>query len=107
VAFVLGVVMIVIATESGLASYDDSVFTMHVVQHLILMNVAPILLALGAPVTLALQASRRRTQQRLLRLLHSRVVETLTFPVVAAGIAYVTMIVYFLTPVYVFSEQHP
>ena len=45
VAFALGVVMIVIATESGLASYDDSVFTMHVVQHLLLMNVAPILCA--------------------------------------------------------------
>ena len=58
-------------------------------------------------MTLALQASRRRTQQGLLRLLHSRVVETVTFPVVAAVIAYVTMIVYFLTPVYVFSEQHP
>jgi cytochrome c oxidase assembly factor CtaG len=107
VTFVLGVLTIVIATESGLASYDDSVFTMHVIQHLLLMNVAPILLALGAPMTLALQASRRRTQQRLLRLLHSRVVETVTFPVVAAIITYVTMIVYFLTPVYVFSEQHP
>ena len=107
VAFVLGVVAIVIATESGLASYDDSVFTMHVIQHLLLMNLAPILLVLGAPMTLALQASHRPTQQRLLRLLHSRVVEAITFPVVAAVITYVTMIIYFLTPVYVFSEQHP
>jgi putative membrane protein len=72
-----------------------------------LMNLAPILLALGAPMTVALQASHRPTKQRLLRLLHSRVVEAITFPVVAAGITYVTMIIYFLTPVYIFSEQHP
>jgi putative copper resistance protein D len=106
-SFGTGIVTVFIATGSGLASYDDSVFVMHVIQHLLLMNVAPIFLALGAPVTLALQASERGTQTRILGLLHSKVVKAVTFPVVTAVMSYVTMLVYFLTPIYVYSQQHP
>ena len=60
---------IFIATGSGLASYEGQNFVAHVVQHLLLMTFAPILLALGAPVSLALQASREPAQQRLSSLL--------------------------------------
>ena len=55
-SFITGVVLIWVATGSGLASYDDSVFEMHVIQHLLLMNFAPIFIALGAPLTMATQA---------------------------------------------------
>jgi putative copper resistance protein D len=71
------------------------------------MNLAPILIALSAPVTLALQASRRATQERLLRVVHHPVVAFLTHPLVAASLAYLTMIGYFLTPFYGFSLEHP
>ena len=97
----------VIAVQSGLASYDDEVFAVHVVQHLLLMNFAPILYALSAPVTLALQASSRPTQQRLLKVLHHPVVEFVTNPVFVVLVTYGTMIVYFLTPFYNFSLEHP
>jgi len=106
-SFLGGSALIVVAVQSGLASYDDSVFTMHVVQHLLLMNFAPVLLALAAPVTLALQSSSRRTQQLLLRILHLRVVEAVTHPAVVVTAAYGTMLVYFLTPFYRFSLEHP
>ena len=72
----------IVAVQSGLAAYDDEVFAAHVVQHLLLMNFAPILFALSAPMTLALQASGRPTQQRLLKVLHHPVVEFVTNPVV-------------------------
>ena len=106
-SFVGGLVLVMVAVQSGLASYDDSVFAMHVIQHLLLMNFAPILLALGAPVTLALQASSRRTQQGLLKIIHHSVVEALTHPSVVVPLAYGTMMVYFLTPFYQFSLEHP
>jgi len=83
------------------------VFWVHVVQHLLLMNFAPILLALSAPVTLALQASSRRTQRVLLGILHHPVVEVVTHPVVVVVAAYGTMLVYFLSPFYNFSLEHP
>lgn len=107
VAFLSATILVVIAVQSGLASYDDENFSVHVIQHLMLMNFAPILYALSAPMTLALQASSRRTQERLLKVLHHPVVSFITNPLVAASTVYVTMIGYFLTPFYNFSLEHP
>jgi cytochrome c oxidase assembly factor CtaG len=106
-SFLLGTLAVVIAIQSGLASYDDSVFKMHVLQHLLLMNVAPIFYALGAPVTLALQASERQTQQRLLKVLHSKAVAFITHPLLVVVNFAGTMLIFFLTPFYQFSLEHP
>ncbi|MGA2521145.1 MAG: cytochrome c oxidase assembly protein, partial [Acidimicrobiales bacterium] len=81
-SFLGATLLVVVAVQSGLAAYDDQVFAAHVVQHLLLMNFAPVLYALGAPMTLALQASNRPTQQRLLRILHYPLIEFVTNPVV-------------------------
>jgi len=102
-SFLAGLVLVVIAVQSGLAQYDDTVFAAHVVQHLLLMMVAPPLLALGAPVTLAMQASRRRTQQRLVAITHHFVIRALGNPVVAFASMWGLMFGYFLTPYYAFS----
>ncbi len=106
-SFLAGTATVVVAVQSGLASYDSSNFTVHVIQHLLLMNMAPIFYALAAPVTLALQASGRANQERLLKVLHHPIVAFVTHPLVATTIAYVTMIGYFLTPFYNFSLEHP
>lgn len=106
-AFFTGVAVLVVAVVSGLASYDDSVFTMHIVQHLLLMMVAPPLLALGAPITLAVQASSRRAQTRVVKLLHSRALRMLTFPLIAGTLYYVAMYAELLTPVYPYTVEHP
>jgi putative membrane protein len=106
-SFLLGTLAVVVAVQSGVASYDDSVFKAHVVQHLLLMNVAPIFYALAAPVTLALQASDRRTQHRLLSVLHSKPIEFITHPVLVVINFSGTMLVFFLSPFYQFSLEHP
>ena len=106
-SFLAATMTVVIAVQSGLASYDNENFSIHVIQHLLLMNMAPILYALSAPMTLALQASNRRTQQRLLKILHHPFVSFVTNPIVAASTIYVTMIGFFLTPFYNFSLEHP
>ncbi len=79
-AFGGGLFVIVLATQSGLAQYDRTLFSLHVLQHVLLGMVGPLLLVLGAPVTLALQACRRPAQQRLIRVLHSRPLAVLTHP---------------------------
>ena len=50
------------------------------VQHMVLSMVVPLLLALGAPVTLALRTLPRRPRGWLLAALHSRVAKVLSFP---------------------------
>ncbi len=105
-SFGAGVACLCVALVSGLASYDDSVFTAHVMQHLLLMMVAPPLLALGAPVTLAIQASPRSAQTAFVRLVHSRVVGVLTLPLVAAALYYGAMYAGFLTSLYPYALTH-
>ena len=67
----VGILVIAYATEGGIAHYQRSNFTAHVVQVFLLTNIAPPLLALGAPITLAVQSSSRNTATSLLKVLQS------------------------------------
>jgi putative copper resistance protein D len=69
-----------LATVSGLAVYDDTLLSVHMVQHMVLAMVVPLAMALGAPITLALRTLPRRPRRWLLVVLHSRVAKVLTFP---------------------------
>jgi cytochrome c oxidase assembly factor CtaG len=80
--FLAGLFVIVIATQSGIGSYDDVLFWDHMVQHLLLLMVAPPLLVVGQPGTLLLHASRNPVHTWAKRLMRSRVVSFLTFPAV-------------------------
>jgi putative membrane protein len=83
VAFAAGAISVLVALASGIDAYADLWFSVHVVQHLLLTFVAPPLLALSAPVTLALRAMPRTDGRRLVRFLHSRPIAALTHPIVA------------------------
>lgn len=99
-AFGAGLLAVVIATMSGLAAYDTVQFSAHVVQHLLLGLVAPILFVLGRPITLALQASGRQGQVALLRFLHQPVVRGIAHPLVGAGLFAVMLWVLWFSPLY-------
>jgi putative membrane protein len=77
-----GLGTVAFATMSGLGAYDETLFSVHMVQHMILSMVSPIFLALGAPVTLALRTLPLRERRVLLSVVHSRVARVLTFPLV-------------------------
>jgi putative membrane protein len=49
-SFLLGLFSIWMAIGSPLAAFDEELLTVHMVQHLLLMTVAPALILLGAPV---------------------------------------------------------
>jgi cytochrome c oxidase assembly factor CtaG len=90
--FLAGLAVIVIATQSGVGSYDDVLFWDHMVQHLLLLMVAPPLLVVGQPVTLLLHASRNPVHTWTKNLLRSRVVTWITWPPVGVAL-YVAVIV--------------
>lgn len=95
-AFVAGVVVVGVA----LALDGRRSFAAHAVQHVLLGMAAPALLALGAPVTLALQSVGGSARRRLLRLLHGRMASVLVHPVVAWALFGGTMLALYLTPLY-------
>jgi putative copper resistance protein D len=67
------------ATSSGLGSYDTTLLSVHMVQHMVLSMFVPLFLALGAPVTLMLRTFRPTPRRWLLTLLHSRFAAALSF----------------------------
>jgi cytochrome c oxidase assembly factor CtaG len=81
IAFVVvGMGTFFFATTSGLAAYDTTLVSAHMVQHMLLSMVVPLALALGAPVTLALRTLPPRPRAWLLTALHSRAAKVLSFP---------------------------
>jgi cytochrome c oxidase assembly factor CtaG len=90
----------VLATMSGIGAYDTVLFSVHVVQHMILTMVTPLFLALGAPVTLALRTMSGRPRAVLLSLLHSRLARVLTFAPLALALFIVTPFVLYYSPLY-------
>jgi putative copper resistance protein D len=83
-AFAGGLAAIAVALLSGIERYDTTLFSIHMVQHLLLTVVAAPLLALAAPVTQLLRAASPDPRRRwLLPVLHSGPVRALGHPVVA------------------------
>jgi cytochrome c oxidase assembly factor CtaG len=91
----LGLLTLLVALESPIGAYDTTLFSDHMVQHLLLIVVAAPLLALGAPITLLLRVSSAHARQRvILPILRSWPLRLLAHPIVAwvlfAGIMYAT-----------------
>ena len=78
--FLGGLAVVVAATQSGVGAYDDVLFWDHMIQHLMLIMIAPPLLVLGQPVTLLLHASRNPLHTWAKRVVRSRVATFLTCP---------------------------
>lgn len=84
ITFLGGLAAIAIALQSGIERYDTALFSVHMVQHILLTLVAAPLIALGAPITLALRVASPGARRRwLLPILHSRPLRVLAHPVVA------------------------
>jgi len=93
VAWLCGCATILLATSSGIGRYAPAMFSMHMVSHMLLSMLAPILLVLGGPVTLALRALPATgsdhppgPREWVVALVHSPVTRVLTHPVVALGL---------------------
>jgi putative copper resistance protein D len=83
VAFVGALAVIGVALTSPIEAYEGQLFSVHMLQHMLLQLVAAPLLLIGAPVTLLLRAASPPLRRRLVGLLRSRVVAVVSFPLLA------------------------
>jgi cytochrome c oxidase assembly factor CtaG len=108
VAFIIGGLgTILVATQSFLAYYDTILLSTHMVQHMLLSMVAPILLGLGAPITLMLRTAPGALRRMTLVVLHSRWLRVVGHPVVAGGLFVVNPWVLYFTPLYELTLRNP
>lgn len=87
-----GIAVLLLAVQSPIERYDTTLFSVHMVQHLLIVMVAAPLLLIAAPVTLLLRVATPEARRRLiLPFLHSRPVRLLTNPIVAWSLFAVVM----------------
>ena len=101
----VGVTLLLLATQTGLATYAHVLFSAHMAQHMALVMLVPIFLVLGAPFTLALRTLPRNAGQLgprewLTAALQSRTVAVLAHPVVASVIFLTGFYGLYYTPLY-------
>ena len=82
-SFLAGLAVVFVALQSPIDEGAATSFAVHMVQHLLLTMVAAPLLVLGAPVTLALQATTPRRRRRILSTLRSAPARLLSTPIAA------------------------
>src|SRR5262245_2931201 len=105
--FGAGLAVLVAATQSGIGVYDDLLFWDHMVQHLLLIMVAPPLLIGGQPLTLLLHASRNPLHTWAKRVIRSRAASFLTWPVFGAAAYALAVMAAHLTAIASYTEENP
>ena len=99
-AFVLGMALWVFTTCAGLGVYEKVLFTDRAVQSVLLLMVVPLLLAMGAPVTVLVEAAPEGSRERLRAALRGGVAQALMFPLVSTVVLIVPPWLFFFSPWY-------
>lgn len=109
IMWVAGMALLVWVTGGVINVYQDYLFSMHMVGHMLLTMAIPVLLVTGAPVTLAARAIRRREdgtrggREWILWAVHSPVARVLTNPFIAAGLFIGSLWVFYYTDLFRWS----
>ncbi|WP_327358205.1 cytochrome c oxidase assembly protein [Streptomyces sp. NBC_01304] len=112
IAFVIGVLTIALVMCTKLNDYGMVMFSVHMVQHMVISMLSPILLLLGAPITLALRAMpvagrgrRKGPRELLLMLLHSRYMKIVTHPAFTIPMFIASLYGLYFTPLFDFLME--
>ncbi|WP_280399518.1 cytochrome c oxidase assembly protein [Nocardia carnea] len=97
-SWILGCLSLLVATSSGIGAYGYAMFSLHMITHMALNMVVPVLLILGAPMTLLLRAvpaagrgELRGLREGLLEVVHSRLSAVLAHPGFSIPVFVVTL----------------
>lgn len=100
VCFAAGVVSIVLVGCSFLGVYSDTLFWVRAVQNVTLLMVTPMLVALGAPITVIRDVLPPAARAACSRILHSRAARVATFPLIVTVVLVLPLPVLYLSPLY-------
>lgn len=107
ISFAIGISLIDYSTSGGLGLYSIFSFQYHMIAHMTLSMIAPILIVLSAPITLALRTLPigRNKEERglrgwLIQSLHSRFSKVFTHPIIALAIFDGSLFALYFTPLF-------
>lgn len=91
---------IAVARLSAIGTYDTVLLSVHMVQHMLLTMIAPVLMAVGAPITLLLRNLPADPRRAVVRFLHSWFPRLLMFPPLATALMIANPYLLYLTDIY-------
>ncbi|WP_367047467.1 cytochrome c oxidase assembly protein [Streptomyces sp. Je 1-332] len=106
ISFVAGVLTILLVMCTKLNDYGMVMFSVHMVQHMIISMLSPILILMGAPITLALRAlpvaarGSKGPREWLLWVLQSRYMRIITHPAFTIPLFIASLYALYFTPLF-------
>jgi putative copper resistance protein D len=101
-AFIAGLIVTFLATQSVIGLFDMEYFSDHMIQHLMLIMVAAPLFALSAPLDLAYEAGSSRLRQ----ILDGKVMTTITQPLFGFAAYFIFIPITHLTGLFNLMMEH-
>lgn len=106
IAWVGGLALLLYTTNGAFNAYERYLFSQHMLAHMLLAMLIPLVLVLGAPVTLLLRATHKRNdgswgaREWVLWAVQTPYSKVITHPAVAAVIFVGSLWVFYFTPVF-------
>jgi len=106
VLWLLGLALLFYVTNGGVNAYEKYLFSAHMLGHMLLGMMIPLLLVPAAPITLALRTIQKRMdgsrgpREWIMIFVHSRISGILTNPLLTAVLFAGSLFVFYYTPVF-------
>jgi putative copper resistance protein D len=111
VSWVSGMAVLFYTTSGALNAYQEYLFSVHMIGHMILAMGIPVLLVPGAPVTLLMRAVEKRTddsrgiREWVLWAVHTKYARFVANPLVAAVLFASSLVTFYYTPLFSWATQ--
>ncbi len=111
VSWILGMLTLIWVTCGPINAYQEYLFSAHMIGHMILAMVVPVLLVPGAPVTLISRAAEKRHDESrglrewVLWAVHTKYAQFIANPIVAAVLFASSLVTFYYTPLFAWSTR--
>ena len=111
VSWILGMLTLIWVTSGPINAYQEYLFSAHMIGHMILAMVVPVLLVPGAPVTLISRAAEKRhddsrgLREWVLWAVHTKYAQFVANPIVAAVLFASSLVTFYYTPLFAWSTR--
>jgi cytochrome c oxidase assembly factor CtaG/putative copper export protein len=111
ISWVAGMLLLVFTTSGSLNVYQEYLFSIHMIAHMVLTMAIPVLLVPGAPVTLLMRSVQKRSddsrgvREWVLWAVHTKYGEFVSHPLVAAVNFAASLVVFYFTPLFEWATR--
>lgn len=106
ILWIAGMLLLFYITSGGVEVYAEFLFSAHMIAHMVLGMMIPVLLVPAAPITLALRTIRKRDdgsrgpREWIMLLVHSKIFGFFANPIVAAVLFASSLLIFYYTPLF-------